>query len=77
MKSTSSLNEVGARGLTSIITHLSKPIAVLNDKIARNDDRRLERNLMHLNKATEDRIKSALFEDYTDSQNTSTNSTLR
>ena len=29
-KSTSSLNEVNARGLTSIITHLTKPIAVLN-----------------------------------------------
>jgi hypothetical protein len=51
-KSTSSLNEVGARGLTSIITHLSKPIAVLNDKTARNNDRSLERNLMHLNKRT-------------------------
>ena len=62
-KSTSSLNEVGARGLTSIITHLSKPIAVLNDKTARDDDKRLERNLRHLNKVTEDRVKSALFED--------------
>jgi len=63
VKSTSSLNEVGARGLTSIITHLSKPIAVLNDKTARNDDKSLKRNLMHLNQVTEDRIKSALFED--------------
>jgi hypothetical protein len=62
-KSTSSLNEVSARGLTSIISHLTKPIAVLNDKTARNDDKRLERNLMHLNKVTEDRVKSALFED--------------
>jgi hypothetical protein len=62
-KSTSSLNEVGARGLTSIITHLSKPIAVLNDKIARDDDRRLLRNTEHLNRVTEDNVKSALFED--------------
>ncbi|MFN9904966.1 MAG: hypothetical protein ACK56F_02420, partial [bacterium] len=62
-KSTSSLNEVGARGLTSIITHLSKPIAVLNDKTARNNDRRLQRNLEHLNRITEDKVKSALFED--------------
>jgi hypothetical protein len=62
-KSTSSLNEVNARGLTSIITHLTKPIAVLNDKTARNDDRRLQRNLEHLNRVTEDRVKSALFED--------------
>ena len=62
-KSTSSLNEVGARGLTSIITHLSKPIAVLNDKIARDDDRRLLRNTEHLNRITEDNVKSALFED--------------
>ncbi|MFN9898142.1 MAG: hypothetical protein ACK55Z_04965, partial [bacterium] len=62
-KSTSSLNEVSARGLTSIISHLTKPIAVLNDKTARNDDKRLERNLRHLNKVTEDRVKSALFED--------------
>jgi hypothetical protein len=63
VKSTSSLNEVSARGLTGIITHITKPIVTLNDKTARNDDRRLERNLMHLNKVTEDRIKSALFED--------------
>ena len=63
VKSTSSLNEVSARGLTGIITHITKPIVTLNDKTARNDDRRLERNLMHLNKITEDRIKSALFED--------------
>ncbi len=62
-KSTSSLNEVNARGLTSIITHLTKPIAVLNDKIARNDDRRLQRNIEHLNRVTEDKVKSALFED--------------
>jgi hypothetical protein len=62
-KSTSSLNEVGARGLTSIITHLSKPISVLNDKIARDDDRRLLRNTEHLNRVTEDNVKSALFED--------------
>jgi hypothetical protein len=62
-KSTSSLNEVNARGLTSIITHLTKPIAVLNDKTARSDDRRLQRNLEHLNRVTEDRVKSALFED--------------
>ena len=62
-KSTSSLNEVNARGLTSIITHLTKPIAVLNDKIARDDDRRLQRNLEHLNRVTEDKVKSALFED--------------
>jgi hypothetical protein len=62
-KSTSSLNEVNARGLTSIITHLTKPIAVLNDKTARNDDRRLQRNLEHLHRVTEDKIKSALFED--------------
>ncbi len=63
VKITSSLNEVSARGLTGIITHITKPIVTLNDKTARNDDRRLERNLMHLNKVTEDRIKSALFED--------------
>jgi hypothetical protein len=63
VKSTSSLNEVSARGLTGIITHITKPIVTLNDKTARNDDRRLERNLMHLNKVTEDRIKSALLED--------------
>jgi hypothetical protein len=63
VKSTSSLNEVSARGLTEIISHITKPIVTLNDKTARNDDRRLERNLMHLNKVTEDRIKSALFED--------------
>ncbi|MFN9903069.1 MAG: hypothetical protein ACK55Z_30725, partial [bacterium] len=62
-KSTSSLNEVSARGLTSIISHLTKPIAVLNDKTARNDDKRIERNLMHLNQVSEDKIKSALFED--------------
>jgi hypothetical protein len=55
-KSTSSLNEVGARGLTSIITHLTKPIAVLNDKIARDDDRRLQRNLEHLNRVTKDKV---------------------
>ena len=63
VKSTSSLNEVSARGLTEIISHITKPIVTLTDKTARNDDRRLERNLMHLNKVTEDRIKSALFED--------------
>ena len=62
-KSTSSLNEVNARGLTSIITHLTKPIAVLNDKIARDDDRRLLRNTEHLNRVTEDNVRSALFED--------------
>ena len=62
-KSTSSLNEVNARGLTGIITHLTKPIAVLNDKTARNEDRRLQRNLEHLNRVTEDKVKSALFED--------------
>jgi hypothetical protein len=63
VKSTSSLNEVSARGLTEIISHITKPIVTLNDKTARNDDQRLERNLRHLNKVTEDRIKSALFED--------------
>jgi len=42
---------------------LSKPIAVLNDKIARDDDRRLLRNTEHLNLVTEDNVKSALFED--------------
>jgi hypothetical protein len=63
VKSTSSLNEVSARGLTEIISHITKPIVTLTDKTARNDDRRLERNLLHLNKVTEDRIKSALFED--------------
>jgi hypothetical protein len=62
-KSTSSLNEVNARGLTSIITHLTKPISVLNDKIARDDDRRLLRNTEHLNRVTEDNVRSALFED--------------
>ncbi len=63
MKSTSSLNEVSARGLTEIISHITKPIVTLTDKNARNDDRRLERNLMHLNKITEDRIKTVLFDD--------------
>jgi hypothetical protein len=63
VKSMSSPNEVSARGLTEIISHITKPIVTLTDKNARNDDRRLERNLLHLNKVTEDRIKSALFED--------------
>jgi hypothetical protein len=62
-KSTSSLNDINARGLTSIITHLTKPISVLNDKIARDDDRRLLRNTEHLNRVTEDNVRSALFED--------------
>jgi hypothetical protein len=52
VKSTSSLNEVSARGLTEIISHITKPIVTLNDKTARNDDQRLERNLRHLNKVT-------------------------
>jgi hypothetical protein len=63
IKSTSSLNEVSARGLTEVLSHITKPIATLTDKNARDDDRRLERNLLHLNKNTEDRIKTALFDD--------------
>jgi hypothetical protein len=63
VKSTSSLNEVSARGLTEVLKHLSKPIATLTDKNARNDDSRLERNILHLNHLTEDRIKTALFDD--------------
>jgi hypothetical protein len=46
-----------------VLSHITKPIATLTDKNARNDDRRLERNLLHLNKVTEDRIKTALFDD--------------
>jgi hypothetical protein len=63
VKSTSSLNEVSARGLTEVLSHITKPIATLTDKNARNDDNRLERNIMHLNRITEDRIKTALFDD--------------
>ena len=74
VKSTSSLNEVSARGLTEIISHITKPIVTLNDKNARNDDRRLERNLMHLNKVTEDRINRHCLRIYMDLPNTFKNS---
>jgi hypothetical protein len=63
VKSTSSLNEVSARGLIEVLSHITKPIATLTDKNARNDDSRLERNLLHLNRITEDRVKTALFDD--------------
>jgi hypothetical protein len=46
-----------------VLSHITKPIATLTDKNARNDDSRLERNLLHLNRITEDRIKTALFDD--------------
>jgi hypothetical protein len=46
-----------------VLSHLSKPIAVLRDKNARNDNSKLDRNIQHLNCLTKNNIKDALFGD--------------
>jgi hypothetical protein len=53
----------GTGGLMEVLSHLSKPIMVLSDKGMRDDDRRLDRNIQHLNKITPSNLRNAITED--------------
>jgi hypothetical protein len=62
-KSMSSVIEAGTGGLLEVLSHLSKPIAVLSRKDTRDDDLRLKRNFQHLDRITDKNLQGALLGD--------------